>query len=295
VQVVKISPRGYCYGVVDAMQLAKRVALDPSVPRPIHVLGQIVHNRHAVETLTALGIVSLDGADRMALLDQIESGTVVFTAHGVSPAVKQAARAKGLNCVDATCPDVTRTHDLVLYLVQRGYEVIYVGMRGHPEPEGVIGEAPDHVHLVETATDVDQLSLEATLVAVATQTTVSQWDTAEVIARIVARYPHAVVNNDICHATLERQQAAVNQAEDADLVIVVGDERSNNSRRLVQVVQEIAKRPAYLVDSVADIKAEWLDGAQTVAVTSGSSTPTEVTRAVVEYLQAVGSQAGARQ
>ena len=294
-QVVKISPRGYCYGVVDAMQLAKRVALDPSVPRPIHVLGQIVHNRHAVEMLTALGIVSLDGADRMALLEQIESGTVVFTAHGVSPAVKQVAREKGLNCVDATCPDVTRTHDLVLDLVQRGYEVIYVGKRDHPEPEGVMGEAPDHVHLVETAADVDLLSLEAPLVAVATQTTVSQWDTAEVIERIVARYPHAEVNNDICHATLERQQAAVRQAEDADLVIVVGDERSNNSRRLVQVVQEIAKRPAYLVDSVADIKAEWLDGAQTVAVTSGSSTPTDVTRAVIEYLQTVGSQAGSRQ
>ncbi len=272
------------------MQLAKRVARDPAVPRPIHVLGQIVHNKHAVESLTTLGIVSLDGADRMALLDRIDEGTVIFTAHGVSPAIKAAAQAKGLNCIDATCPDVTRTHHLVVDLVSRGYEVIYVGKRGHPEPEGVIGEAPEHVHLVETVADVNLLSLDAPLLAVATQTTVSQWDTAEVIERIKARYPHVEVNNDICHATLERQQAAVSQVSDADLVLVVGDERSNNSRRLVQVVQQIANRPARLVDSVSDIKLEWLDGVETVAVTSGSSTPTEITRAVVEYLQSVGGR-----
>jgi 4-hydroxy-3-methylbut-2-enyl diphosphate reductase len=287
--VLKISPRGYCYGVVDAMQMAKRVALDPAVPRPIHVLGQIVHNKHAVESLTAIGIVTLDGADRMALLDDITAGTVIFTAHGVSPAVKRAARAKGLNCIDATCPDVTRTHDLVIDLVRQGYEVIYVGKRGHPEPDGVIGEAPEHVHLVETCADVDELKVDSPLLAVATQTTVSQWDTGAVIDRIRGRYPHVVVNNDICHATLERQQAAVNQAAQADLVLVVGDERSNNSRRLAQVVQDIAGKPARLIDSVADINPEWLVGVETVAVTSGSSTPTEITRAVIEHLQAAGA------
>ncbi|HWE63394.1 MAG TPA: 4-hydroxy-3-methylbut-2-enyl diphosphate reductase, partial [Chloroflexota bacterium] len=113
-RVIKVSPRGYCYGVVDAIQMAKRVARDPEVPRPIYVLGQIVHNRHAVEGLHALGIITLDGPDRMALLEQVAGGTVIFTAHGVSPAVKAAARARGLNCVDATCPDVTRTHELIL-------------------------------------------------------------------------------------------------------------------------------------------------------------------------------------
>src|SRR5664279_4366229 len=123
-RVIKISPRGYCYGVVDAIQMAKRVARDPDVPRPIYVLGQIVHNRHAVDSLRELGIVNLDGEDRMSLLDQIDQGTVIFTAHGVSPAVKLAAAAKGLNCVDATCPDVTRTHDLVVALVAEGYDVI---------------------------------------------------------------------------------------------------------------------------------------------------------------------------
>jgi 4-hydroxy-3-methylbut-2-enyl diphosphate reductase len=285
-RVIKITPRGYCYGVVDAIQMAKRVARDPQVPRPIYVLGQIVHNRHAVDGLSALGIVSLDGPDRMALLDQVDEGTVIFTAHGVSPAVKAAAAARGLNCVDATCPDVTRTHDLVLRLVDEGYEIIYVGKRGHPEPDGVIGEAPGHVHLVETIDDVDRLTLDAPKLAVATQTTLSQWDTEAVIARVRERYPHVQVNNDICHATLERQQAATTQVGEAQLVFVVGDQRSNNSKRLVQVVQEIAGKPARLIDNVGDIQPEWLQGVDTVAVTSGSSTPTEITRAVIQYLEA---------
>lgn len=285
-RVIKISPRGYCYGVVDAIQMAKRVARDPQVPRPIYVLGQIVHNRHAVDGLAALGIVNLDGPDRVALVDQVAGGTVIFTAHGVSPAVKLAAAAKGLNCVDATCPDVTRTHDLVLGLVAEGYEIIYVGKRGHPEPEGVIGEAPGHVHLVETSDDVDALELTAAKVAVATQTTLSRWDTEAVIERIRERYPHVLVHNDICHATSERQEAATTQVAEAQLVFVVGDQRSNNSKRLVQVVQEIAGRPAVLVDNVQDIRPEWLRGIDTVAVTSGSSTPTEITRAVIQYLEA---------
>jgi len=284
-RVLKISPRGYCYGVVDAIQMAKRVARDPAVPRPIYVLGQIVHNRHAVDGLRDLGIITLDGPDRMVLLDQITIGTVIFTAHGVSPAVKAAARTKGLNCVDATCPDVTRTHDLVLDLVAKGYEIIYVGKRGHPEPEGVIGEAPEHVHLVETLAEVDMLNVETPRLAITTQTTLSQWDTQAIIDRVKLRYPHVQVHNDICHATQERQNAATTQVEEADLVVVVGDERSNNSKRLVHVVREIAGRPAVLVDDVEHLSPELLQGVGTVAVTSGSSTPSEITRAVIQYLE----------
>ena len=284
-RVLKISPRGYCYGVVDAIQMAKRVARDPAVPRPIYVLGQIVHNRHAVDSLQEMGIVNLDGPDRMILLDTITSGTVIFTAHGVSPAVKAAALAKGLNCVDATCPDVTRTHDLVLDLVARDYEIIYVGKRGHPEPEGVIGEAPDHVHLVETLADVDALAVEAPRLAITTQTTLSQWDTQAIIDKVKAKYPHVQVHNDICHATQERQNAATTQVDEADLVVVVGDERSNNSKRLVHVVREIAGKPAVLVDNVDQLHPDQFKGMGTVAVTSGSSTPSEITRAVIQYLE----------
>ncbi len=285
-EVIKITPRGYCYGVVDAIQLSKKVAKDPAYPRPVYILGLIVHNRHVVQNLSEeYGIVTLDGADRLSLLDQIDHGTVIFTAHGVSPAVKEAALAKGLVCVDATCPDVTVTHDLIKKFAANGFQIIYIGKRGHPEPEGAMGEAPGKVHLVETREDVDALDLPSGPIAVTTQTTLSQWDTEELIKHIKKRYPKAIVHNDICFATQSRQEAAATQSADADVVLVVGDTRSNNSNRLVQVVQEMANRPAYLIDSVADIQLEWLKGAKKVGVTAGSSTPTHLTREVIRYLE----------
>lgn len=286
-EVIKITPRGYCYGVVDAIQMAKDVAKSEAYPRPIYILGLIVHNRHVVENLQdEFGIISLDGPDRLQLLDQVDEGTVIFTAHGVSPAVKAKARAKGLVCIDATCPDVIRTHDLIVDLAERGYHIIYIGKEGHPEPEGAIGEAPGRVHLVEDRADVDALSLPEGPVAVTTQTTLSQWDTAELIDYIKLKYPHVEVHSEICFATQSRQEAAVAHAKDADLVLVVGDPRSNNSNRLVQVVQERAGRPAYLIDSVDEIDPRWLVGAKKVGVTSGSSTPTHLTRAVIKFLEA---------
>ena len=284
-RVVTISPRGYCYGVVDALTLAQRVASDPRVPRPIHVLGMIVHNRHVVDDLRRQGIVTLDGASRAELLDQIEGGTVIFTAHGISPDVKARARARGLTCYDATCPDVTRTHDVIRDRLAQGFEIIYIGKRGHPEPEGAVGLAPEHVHLVESVADLDGLALGAKPLAVVTQTTLSQWDTQALIDACRQRYPAAEVFNEICLATQQRQQAVAAQAGQADLVLVVGDERSNNSNRLVQVAREIAGRPAYRIDSVAEIRPEWLRGVETVAVTSGSSTPTQLTNQVVAYLR----------
>lgn len=285
-EVIKITPHGYCYGVIDAITKAREAARNPDLPRPIYILGLIVHNRHVVEKLRDdHGVISLDGPDRLALLNEIDQGTVIFTAHGVSPEVKRKAQAQGLTCIDATCPDVTRTHDLVQRLVKRGYHIIYVGKRGHPESEGVIGEAPDLVHLVENEADVDALQLPEGPIAVTTQTTLSQWDTGDLIERISERYPGVEVHNEICLATQQRQAAAVEAAIDADVVIVVGDSRSNNSNRLVQVVKERANKPAYLVDNAEGIRPEWLAGSKRVAVTAGSSTPTRLTRDVIEALE----------
>lgn len=285
-EVIKITPRGYCHGVVGAIQLVRRVARDPDVPRPIYVLGQIVHNRHVVEEMDRLGVITLDGDDRLSLLEQIESGTVIFTAHGVSPAVKIRAREKGLHVVDATCPDVTRTHELIAELVSRGYEVIYIGKKGHPEPEGAVGVAPGHVHLVERAEDLDALTFSpGQKLAVTNQTTLSQWDTRALMDQVKARWPQTEVYNEICLATQQRQEAVAKMAPQADLVLVVGDRRSNNSNRLVQVAQELAAREAHLVDSVDEIDPAWLKGKRRVAVTSGASTPTHITRAVIEFLE----------
>ena len=287
-EVIKISPRGYCYGVVDALQIVRQTAKDPNVPRPIYIIGQIVHNRHAIEELTRLGVITLDGPDRASILEQVSAGTVIFTAHGVSPLVKRRARERGLNCIDATCPDVTVTHDLVRNLVEQGYYILYIGKKGHPEPEGVLGEVPGHISLIEDEADVDALQLtpaQAVKLAVSTQTTLSQWDTRRVIEYIKARYPQVEVHIDICVATQTRQEAVVAQAKEADLTVVVGDPRSNNTNRLVQVSEELAGVPAVRIEDISQLKPEWLQGKKRIAVTAGASTPSQLTREVIRYLE----------
>src|SRR5436305_2137141 len=287
-EVIKISPRGYCYGVVDALQLVRQTAKDPSVPRPIYIIGQIVHNRHAIEELTNLGVITLDGPDRASMLEQVTSGTVIFTAHGVSPLVKRRARERGLNCIDATCPDVTVTHDLVRDLVANDYYILYIGEKGHPEPEGVLGEVPGHISLVENESDVDARVLsteQEEKLAVSTQTTLSQWDTRRIIEYIKVKYPHAEVHIDICAATQTRQEAVAAQAKEADLTIVVGDPRSNNTNRLVQVSEELAGVPAVRIEDLSQLDTNWLKGKKRVAVTAGASTPSQLTREVIRYLE----------
>ncbi|WII36309.1 4-hydroxy-3-methylbut-2-enyl diphosphate reductase [Paenibacillus thiaminolyticus] len=284
-EVRKITPRGYCYGVVDAMVLAQQTARNLDLPRPIYILGMIVHNRHVTDAFEDEGIITLDGANRLDILDQIDSGTVIFTAHGVSPEVRKKAREKGLTTVDATCPDVTRTHDLIREKTAEGYEIIYIGKKGHPEPEGAIGVAPDKVHLIETEAEIADLQVGTDRLVITNQTTMSQWDIKHIMNRLIARFPTAEIHNEICMATQERQAAVAEQAAGCDLVIVVGDPRSNNSNRLAQVSEEIAGVRAFRISDLSELKREWLDGVRLVGVTSGASTPTPITKEVVAYLE----------
>jgi 4-hydroxy-3-methylbut-2-enyl diphosphate reductase len=290
--VLRITPRGYCHGVVDAFRIAKRVR--ESTGGPVHMLGQLVHNTHATDELQEQGIALVDPPSRLAGLEMIDEGTVIFTAHGVSPQVKARAAEKGLHAVDATCSDVVRTHDLVRELAAGGYDVVYVGKRGHPEPEGVEGEAPGKVHLVQDLEDVEQLDVRNPRVALTCQTTLSLWDTEAMIEAVRARYPGIEVHNEICRATQERQEAAVAAASEVDVVVVVGSPRSSNSNRLVEVVGQLGGKPAHLVDSLEDIDLRWFDGVGRVGVTSGASTPTRLTRSVMEYLESLERQADGR-
>ncbi len=287
-EVIKISPRGYCYGVVDALKIVRQAAKDAALPRPIYVIGQIIHNRHAIEELSGMGVITLDGPDRLTILEQVKEGTVIFTAHGVSPLVKQRAQERGLHCIDATCPDVTVTHDLVRDLVAKGYYIFYIGKKGHPEPEGVMGEVPGHASLIETEADVDAVTLtpeQEKKLAISTQTTLSWWDTQRVVQYIKQRYPQTEIFVDICRATQTRQEAVAEQAQGADLTIVVGDPRSNNTNRLVQVSEELAGVPAVRIEDLSQLKEEWLKGKKRVAVTAGASTPSQLTRAVIRFLE----------
>ncbi len=284
-EVIKISPRGYCYGVVDAMVLARQAAKNLDLPRPIYILGMIVHNSHVTNSFEDEGIITLDGPNRMEILNQVESGTVIFTAHGISPEVRKLARDKGLTTVDATCPDVTKTHVLIKEKVAEGFEVIYIGKKGHPEPEGAVGVAPGRVHLIEKEEEIETLELTADKIVITNQTTMSQWDIKHIMKKLLEKFPGAEVHNEICMATQVRQEAVAEQAGQADLVIVVGDPRSNNSNRLAQVSEEIAGVTAYRIADVSELNTEWLKGIQKVAVTSGASTPTPITKEVIAYLE----------
>ncbi|WP_368504787.1 4-hydroxy-3-methylbut-2-enyl diphosphate reductase [Alkalihalophilus sp. As8PL] len=284
-KVMKISPRGYCYGVVDAMVLARQAAQNLDLPRPIYILGMIVHNKHVTEAFEDDGIISLDGPNRVEILKQVEKGTVIFTAHGVSPEVRKLAKEKGLTVVDATCPDVTRTHDLIREKAAEGHEFIYVGKKGHPEPEGAIGVAPHAVHLVESVDDVLNLNVGTDKLIITNQTTMSQWDVSDIMKKAMEIYPTAEVHNEICLATQVRQEAVAEQAKECDLVIVVGDPKSNNSNRLAQVSEQIAGTRAYRIGDITELELDWLKDVNLVGVTSGASTPTPLTKEVISFLE----------
>ena len=284
-KVLKITPRGYCYGVVDAMIIARNAALDKTLPRPIYILGMIVHNKHVTEAFEQDGIITLDGKDRLEILEKADKGTVIFTAHGVSPEVRELARTKGLVSIDATCPDVTVTHDLIEEKAAEGFDIVYIGKRHHPEPEGAIGVAPKQVHLIETLDDIDKLNIHNEKLLVTNQTTMSQWDVAHLMEALKVKYPHIEAVQEICLATQVRQEAVAEQAGEADLLIVVGDPLSNNSNRLTQVSVEIANTPSYRVSDVSEIEIDWLTGINKVAVTAGASTPTLVVREVIAFLE----------
>jgi 4-hydroxy-3-methylbut-2-enyl diphosphate reductase len=293
-EVIRISPRGYCHGVVEAIRMAKRAGAERA-GEPITMIGLLVHNEHVTRELEEHGVRLVDAPDRLEGLQRVaDGGTVIFTAHGVSPAVVDEAKRRGFHTVDATCSDVTRTHDLVRRLVDEGNEVIYIGKRGHPEPEGVLGVSPAHTRLIERIEEVDELDYPAgTKLAVTCQTTLSVWDTKAIIDRLAERFPDIDVHNEICLATQERQEAAVAAARDVDCVVVVGSRRSSNSRRLVQVVEERAGRQAHLVDNASELDPAWFAGMHRVGVTAGASTPTQLTRAVIAALEAMPDQAPA--
>lgn len=284
-QVIKINPRGYCYGVVDAMVIARNAALDKTLPRPIYILGMIVHNKHVTDAFEQDGIITLDGENRLDIINQVNEGTVIFTAHGVSPEIREIAKRKGLVSIDATCPDVTVTHDLIREKSAEGYDIIYIGKKGHPEPEGAIGVAPEHVFLVQNLADIEELNLSNEKLLVTNQTTMSQWDVAHLMDALKEKYPHIEVHKEICLATQVRQEAVAKQAGAADLLIVVGDPKSNNSNRLTQVSVEIAGTPSYRIADLSELQLSWLDGVNVVAVTAGASTPTPIVKEVISFLE----------
>ena len=286
-KVIKIAPRGYCSGVIGALNIVQDAALNETLPRPIYVLGMIVHNEHITKAIDDLGVITVDDKSktRDELLDQIDTGTVIFTAHGISPSVKQKAIDKGLTVIDASCKDVIKTHVLMKEHIDAGYDVIYIGKQGHPETEGALGVDPEHIHLISKANELEGLNLDNEKIIITNQTTMSLWDVYSLSQKIQEKFPQAQFIKEICNATQVRQEAVATQAIEADLTIVVGDPHSNNTARLSQISIERANTPSYRIASLEDLDLNWLKEVETVAVTAGASTPTPITKEVIDFLE----------
>jgi 4-hydroxy-3-methylbut-2-enyl diphosphate reductase len=283
-RVLVAAPRGYCAGVDRAVITVER-ALE-TYGAPIYVRKQIVHNRHVVESLEERGAVFVD-----ELADVPPGATVVFSAHGVSPAVRDEAQQRGLKAVDATCPLVTKVHHEAKRFARSDLDILLIGHAGHEEVEGTTGEAPENITLVQSPEDVDAIEVrDPAKVAWLSQTTLSVDETMETVTRLREKFPLLMdpPSDDICYATQNRQLAVKQIAARSDLVIVVGSANSSNSVRLVEVALEAGARSAHRVDNASEIADAWLDGVRTVGVTSGASVPDELVTGVLEHLQQRG-------
>jgi 4-hydroxy-3-methylbut-2-enyl diphosphate reductase len=278
------APRGYCAGVDRAVQTVER-ALELYGP-PVYVRKEIVHNKHVVEQLRERGAIFVDQET-----DVPEGKTVVFSAHGVSPEVHANAGARSLQTIDATCPLVTKVHVEAKKFAAEGYTIVLIGHAGHEEVEGTMGEAPEHIVLIETEEDVDALEVEdPDRIAFISQTTLSVDETRAIITRLRERFPNIAGprTDDICYATTNRQLAVRQMARECDLVLVIGSRNSSNSNRLVEVARDHGAE-SHLIDNEGQVREEWLEGKQTVGISSGASAPEELVQRLVGFFRERGT------
>ncbi len=279
-KIILAAPRGFCAGVNMAIE-----SLDLTIKAfgtPVYVYHEIVHNKYVVDTFKSKGAVFVDHLEEVP-----EGSTLLFSAHGVSPAIRKLARDRKLTAIDATCPLVTKVHLEAIKFAKEGYTIVLIGHEGHDEVIGTMGEAPEAIVLVESQAEIDALPFDdTTKLAYLTQTTLSVDDANRIIRGLKARFPQIVgpPKEDICYATQNRQEAVHLLAEEADIVLVLGSQNSSNSQRLKEIAKEHGK-PAYLIDGAQDIHGEWFSDAQTVLITAGASAPESVVQEVVEYLR----------
>jgi 4-hydroxy-3-methylbut-2-enyl diphosphate reductase len=284
-EVLLANPRGFCAGVERAIEIVERALAQHGAP--IYVRHEIVHNRSVVESLRAKGAVFVEELDQVP-----HGGIVIFSAHGVSKAIRAEAERRGLRAFDATCPLVTKVHVEVAKMLKAGFEIVMIGHRGHPESEGTMGQAERGMHLVETVGDVARLEVAAPdRLAYVTQTTLSVDDARAIVAALKARFPaiRGPKRDDICYATQNRQDAVKVMAPQCDVVIVVGSPNSSNSNRLREVAEHMGAQ-AYMVDSADDLRPEWVAGKRRVGVTAGASAPEVLVIELIERIKALGAK-----
>jgi len=277
-EVVLSTPRGFCAGVVRAINIVE-IAIE-NFGTPVYVRHEIVHNKYVVDSLRAKGAVFVD-----EIAEVPNGATVIFSAHGVGPSVWEAAKSRGLSIIDATCPLVTKVHLESIKYAKEGYSVIVIGHYGHPEVIGTLGQSPHASCLVSTSAEAELVQVDdPTKVVALTQTTLSVEDTWDIIGTLRRRFPDMVARNDICYATTNRQDSARAMARSVDLVLVIGAQNSSNCNRLREVAQQVGV-PSHLIDDASLIEPAWLDGVERVGITSGASTPESLVEAVIDRLK----------
>lgn len=283
-KINRLTPQGYCSGVNNALKRVYDVLSDSSYPKPIYLLGSIIHNQNVISDLTSKGAILIEekGLSRELLLDKISYGTVIFSAHGVSPQVYEKAKNKGLTIVDTTCGNVLLVQKQIKKYLSLGYTCLYIGTKGHPECEGILGISSSII-LIEAIKDVEQIN--SSKIYVTNQTTLSLFETEAIYQAIQKKFPEAVIDNKICKATTIRQLACLNQPA-VDLCLVVGDRSSSNTKKLA-LASESIHIPTLLIESVADIKTISFENISSVSITSGASTPDYVVDEIIAYLKRV--------
>lgn len=279
----KLSPQGFCWGVRQAIQKVEQALMDPAYPKPIYLLGSIIHNKTVTDHLVQMGAILIEeNRTRLSMLDRISTGTVVFSAHGVAPNVYEKAKQKGLTILDTTCGNVLIVHRRIKQHLEAGYRCYYIGTKNHPECEGIL-ESSSLIRLIETKEDVENLPFTEEAIYITNQTTLSLLDTEIIYRTFKEKFPQAIIDNKICLATTQRQQAVLDQKK-ADLCLVVGDKMSSNTKKLWQLAQQKGIR-SVLIEQIEDLAAIDFTAVQQINITSGASTPSVLVDQVINHLQ----------
>lgn len=277
-EIKRVEPQGFCKGVIKAMKLINEVVQNPSVPRPLYMLGGLVHNQHIIGAYEQLGVIVIN------TLDGIDHGSVIITAHGASEAIKNEILHKGLHLIDATCQDVAKTHALIQIKLQSHTTIIFYGKREHPETKGVLGISPAII-LIESLDDIKRLPFINGPVALMVQTTMGYQEVLALAKELKAKIPQLELYHDVCHATKSRQEALVDALPGTDLVIIVGDPMSNNTKKLQEVARSNTKRPVLLIESINDILDYDFTDIKHVVISSGASTPPAIVNEIEHGLK----------
>lgn len=280
-KINKIEPQGFCKGVINALNIVNDTL---KIKNRIYLLGEVIHNKNVINDLQEKGAITIptNNRTRLELLDEIDKGTVIFSAHGVSNAVYEKAKAKGLNVIDATCPMVHLVHNNIIKRINDGYDIIYIGTKNHPEVEGVLGISSS-IHFISNVDEIDSLNINNDKIYSTNQTTLSIYDIENIYKRLKDKYPNILIDNKICNATTIRQEAIKNQPN-ADLCIIVGDKLSSNTKKLVSVSEKFTNIKTIQCEDLNSLDKNELKGINTVNISSGASTPDYVVNEIIEYL-----------